>query len=153
MITNTEIGETCKEVVKPSEYDLNLAFLCRLWPTQFTILSSYSFIGQNIFGPNWPLSDVQVVMPNDSAAHCDAFFSFYCNWLWLFWLCELRLVAFGFVWFAGCGCLEYSRWVGSSVVYWLAIIVVRGVILNRRYTLYTCIEPMCRWVLNFPVWQ
>jgi hypothetical protein len=37
----------------------------------------------------------------------------------------LRVVAFGFVWFVGCGCLECSCWGGSSVVCWSAILVVR----------------------------
>jgi hypothetical protein len=37
----------------------------------------------------------------------------------------LHVVAFGFVWFAGCGCLECSCWGGSSVVCWSAIIVVQ----------------------------
>jgi hypothetical protein len=32
----------------------------------------------------------------------------------------LHVVAFGFVWFVGCGCLECSCWGGSSVVCWSA---------------------------------
>jgi hypothetical protein len=59
-----------------------------------------------MFRPNWPSSGVQVVVVNYCAAHCNAGFfppivvvSGYfgnvgCTWL----------VAFGFVWFAGCGC-------------------------------------------------
>jgi hypothetical protein len=37
----------------------------------------------------------------------------------------LHMIAFGFVWFVGCGCLECSFWSGSSAVCWSAIIVVR----------------------------
>jgi hypothetical protein len=36
-----------------------------------------------------------------------------------------HVVAFGFVWFVGCGWFECSCWGGSSVVCWSAIIVVR----------------------------
>jgi hypothetical protein len=32
----------------------------------------------------------------------------------------LYVVAFGFVWFVGCGCVECSCWGGSSVVCWSA---------------------------------
>jgi hypothetical protein len=38
----------------------------------FTILSLYSFIGQYMFRPNRPSSGVQIVLDNDSAAHCNA---------------------------------------------------------------------------------
>jgi hypothetical protein len=31
----------------------------------------------------------------------------------------------GSVWFVGCGCLECSCWVGSFVVFWSAILVLR----------------------------
>jgi hypothetical protein len=37
----------------------------------------------------------------------------------------LHVVAFGFVWYVGCGCLEYSCWGGSYFVRWSAIIVIR----------------------------
>jgi hypothetical protein len=46
----------------------------RLCATSFTILSSYSFIGHYMFRPNWPSSDLQVVMVKDSATHCNAAF-------------------------------------------------------------------------------
>jgi hypothetical protein len=32
---------------------------------------SYSFIGHNMFRPNWPSSGVQVIMLKDSGAHCN----------------------------------------------------------------------------------
>jgi hypothetical protein len=89
-----------------------------------------------MFRPNRPSSGVQVVMVKDSAAYCNAVFfppivvaSGYSGYVGYhqFYLCvsELHVVAFGFVWFVGYGCLECSCWRGSSVVYWSAIIFVR----------------------------
>jgi hypothetical protein len=80
-----------------------------------------------MFRPNWPSSGVQVVMVKDSAAHCNAVFlppivfasvyfgnvgyhQFYLGVL------GLHVVAFGFVWFVGCGCLGCSYWSRSSVL-------------------------------------
>jgi hypothetical protein len=40
--------------------------------TSFTVLSSYSFIGQDISLLNRPSSGVQVVMVKDFAAHCNS---------------------------------------------------------------------------------
>lgn len=54
--------------------DLTLELLCHLCATSFTILSSYSFVGHYLFQPNWPSSDVQVVMVKDSAVNCNAVF-------------------------------------------------------------------------------
>jgi hypothetical protein len=47
-----------------NEWSSILELYCPLCATTFTILSSYSFIGQYMFRPNWPSSGVQ-----DSAAH------------------------------------------------------------------------------------
>jgi hypothetical protein len=103
-----------------------------------TILSSYSFIGHYMFWPNWQSSGVQVFMVKDSAAHCNAIFfppiavaSGYSGYVgyhqFHLGVLGLQVVAFGFVWFVGCGCgcLECSSWGGSSVMYWSAIIVSR----------------------------
>jgi hypothetical protein len=51
--------------------NLTLEILCHLCAPPFTILSSYSFIGHNMFRSNWPSSGVQVVTVEDSAAHCN----------------------------------------------------------------------------------
>jgi hypothetical protein len=53
---------------------LTLELLCSLRATSFTILSSFFFIGHYMFWPNWPPSDVQVVMVKDPASHCNAVF-------------------------------------------------------------------------------
>jgi hypothetical protein len=112
---------------------LTSELLCHLCATSFTILSSYSFIGHYMFRPNWPYSDVQVVMVKNSTAHCNAVFfpplvvaSGYVGYH-QFYLGALgfHVDAFGFVWFVGCGWLEGPCWGGSSVVCWSAIIVVQ----------------------------
>jgi hypothetical protein len=88
-----------------------------------------------MFRPNWPTSDVQFIV-KDSATHRNAGFfppilvaSGYFRYVIYhqFHLVGLGLlvVACGFVWFVGCGCLECSCWGGSSVACWSAIIVVR----------------------------
>jgi hypothetical protein len=87
-----------------------------------------------MFRPNWPSSGVQVVVVKDSIAHCNAVFfppiEVACNYFGYvgyrqFYLVVLGLhvVASGFVWFLGYGCLECSCWGRSSVVCWSAIIV------------------------------
>jgi hypothetical protein len=38
------------------------------------IVGRCSFIGHYMFRPNWPSSDVQVVVVKDSVAHCNAVF-------------------------------------------------------------------------------
>jgi hypothetical protein len=84
-----------------------------------------------MFRPNWPASGVQVVMAKNNIACCNTMFfsptvvvSGYFGYVGYhqFHLGVLRLhvVAFGFVWFVGCGCVEYPCWGGSSVVCWLA---------------------------------
>jgi hypothetical protein len=77
--------------------------------------------------PNWPTSGVQVIVIKDFAAHCNEVFfppiavaSGYfgyvgCHKFYLGVL-GLHVVAFGFVWFICCGCLERSCWGGSSIV-------------------------------------
>jgi hypothetical protein len=66
-----------------------------------------------MFWPKWPSSGVQVLVVQESAVHCNAvFLSSYCY----FWLCGLHMVAFDFIQFTGCGCLECSCWGGSSAV-------------------------------------
>jgi hypothetical protein len=86
-----------------------------------------------MFQLNWPCSSVQVVMVKDSAVAVFfppvvvvsgyngyvGYHQFYLGVL------GLRVVALGFVWFVGCGCLECSCWGGSSVMCLSAIIVVR----------------------------
>jgi hypothetical protein len=47
---------------------------CRLCATSFTILSSYFFIGHDMFRPNWPSSVAHVVLVKHFAAHCNAVF-------------------------------------------------------------------------------
>jgi hypothetical protein len=70
-----------------------------------------------MFRPNWPPSDVQVVVVKDSAARCNAVFfppivvaSGYFGYVgyhqFYLGVLGLHVVAFGFVWFVGCGCLE-----------------------------------------------
>jgi hypothetical protein len=75
--------------------------------------------------PDWLSSCVQ-----DSVAYCKAVLfppiviaSGYFGYVGYhqFYLGGLNLVAFGFVWFVGCGCFECSCWGGC----WSAIIVVR----------------------------
>jgi hypothetical protein len=39
----------------------------------------------------------------------------------------LHVFAFGFVWFAGCGCLECSCWGDTCVMCWSAITVLQPV--------------------------
>jgi hypothetical protein len=62
-----------------------------------------------MFGPDWPYSDVQVVMVKNSTAHCNAVFfppivvaSGYFGYMdyhqFYFDALELHRVAFGFVW-------------------------------------------------------
>jgi hypothetical protein len=93
--------------------NLALEVLCHLCATSFTILSSYPFIEQCMFRSNWPSSGVQVVVVKYSAAHCNAVFFFpIVVASGYFWLCGLYVVAFGFVCFTGCGCLECSCWAG-----------------------------------------
>jgi hypothetical protein len=72
-----------------------------------------------MFQPKWPSSGVQVVVVQDFAAHCNAvcFPSIVIASGYFFWLCGLHMVAFAFVWFAGCGCLECSCWGGSVLCY------------------------------------
>jgi hypothetical protein len=66
-------------------------------------------------------------MIKDSAAHCNAVFfpsvvvaSGYFGYVGFhqFYLgvLVLHMVAFCFIWFVGCGCIECSCWGGSSVV-------------------------------------
>jgi hypothetical protein len=82
----------------------------------FAILFSYYFIGHDMFQAYWPSSGVQVVMARDSAAHCNAVFfppivvaSGYVGYHQFYLgVRGLHVVAFGFVWFVGCGCLECS---------------------------------------------
>jgi hypothetical protein len=80
-----------------------------------------------MFRPNWPSSGVQVVMVQDSSAHCNVVFfppivvaSGYFGYVGYHWfyfgVLGLHVVAFGFVWFVGCRCLECSCWGGSSGV-------------------------------------
>jgi hypothetical protein len=70
----------------------------------------------------------------ESAAHCNAvfylstvvspsYFAYLGYHQYYLGVLGLHMVAFHFVWFVGCGCLECSRWDGSSVVFWPAIIV------------------------------
>jgi hypothetical protein len=87
--------------------------------TPFTILSLYSFIGHRVFRPYRPYLGLHVVMVKDSAAHCNAglfppivvasssfgYVGYHLLYLGVF---ELHLVAFRFLLFAGCGCLECS---------------------------------------------
>jgi hypothetical protein len=62
-------------------------------------------------------------MVKDSAAHCNAvffppivvvsgYFGYVCYHQFYLGVLGLNIVAFGFVWFVGCGCLECSCWGG-----------------------------------------
>jgi hypothetical protein len=90
-----------------------------------------------MFQPNWPSSGVQIVMVKDSAAHYNVVFvppivvaSDYVGYVgyhqFYLGVPGIHMVAFGFVCFVGCGCLEYSCWGRSFVVCWSAIIVSDG---------------------------
>jgi hypothetical protein len=62
-----------------------------------------------MFQPNWPSSGVQIIVVKDSAAHCNTvFFLPTVVASGYFWLCGLHMIAFDFVWFVGCGCLQCS---------------------------------------------
>jgi hypothetical protein len=82
-----------------------------------------------MFQSNWPSSGVQVVMAKDSAAHCNAgfvppivvasgYFGYVGYHQFYLGVLGLHMVAYGSLWFVGCGCLECSCWGGSSVVCW-----------------------------------
>jgi hypothetical protein len=71
----------------------------------------------------------------DFAAHCDTvtflsivvasgYFGYVGYHQFYLGVLGLHVVAFGFMLFVGCGCVECSCWGGSSVVCWSAIIVV-----------------------------
>jgi hypothetical protein len=78
-----------------------------------------------MFWPNWPSSGVQVVMVKDFAAHCNAVFftpivfvSGYFGYVgyhqFYLGVLGLHVVAFGFVWFVRCSCLECFCWGKNS---------------------------------------
>jgi hypothetical protein len=82
-----------------------------------------------MFRPNWSSSGVYAVTVKDFAAHCNAgffppivtvfasgYFGYVAYHQFYFGVLGLHVVAFGFLWFVGCGCLECSCWGGSSVV-------------------------------------
>jgi hypothetical protein len=59
-----------------------------------------------MFRPNWPSSGVQAVVTEDSASHCNAAFFPPIVVAFGYFGYVGCTFAFGFVWFAGCGCLE-----------------------------------------------
>jgi hypothetical protein len=88
-----------------------------------------------MFRPNWPSSGLEVVTAKDSAAHCNAvffppiasgYFSYaYCHKFYLGVL-GLHVVALGSFGLLVMATLNVLYWSGSSVVRWLAIIVLIG---------------------------
>jgi hypothetical protein len=85
--------------------------------------SLFVFIGHYTCRANWPPSGVQVVVVKDSAAHCNAvffpslvIFGYVSYHQFHLGVLGLYVVAFCFVLFVSCGCLECSCWGGSSVV-------------------------------------
>jgi hypothetical protein len=83
-------------------------------------------------------------MVKESAAHCNVvffllilvasgYFGYVAYHQFYLGVLGLHMVAFGFVWFAGCGCLECSCCDGSSVVCWSAgIVICCGVFTPHR---------------------